>query len=59
MTKTLKELKIGVVIECEAEDEYDFDDIGELIAYDIYQILDNGEDYLEVFYRGAEDYEDF
>jgi hypothetical protein len=53
------ELKIGVVIDSEVEDDYDFDDIGELIAADVYEILDNGEDFLEVFYRGAEKYEDF
>lgn len=57
--KNLYELKIGVVIESEIGDEYDFDDIGELIAADVYEILDNSEDYLEVFYRGAEKYEDF
>jgi len=54
-----KELKIGIIIESEVDDDYDFDDIGELIAADVYGILYNGEDYLEVFYRGAEDYEDF
>lgn len=59
MTKKLIELKFGVVIESEIEDEYDYGDIGELIAADIYEILQNGEDYLEVFYRGAENYEDF
>lgn len=52
------ELKIGVIIESEVEDDYDFDDIGELIAADVYNILENGEDFLEVFYRGAEKYED-
>lgn len=59
MTKHLVELKLGVVIESEIDDDYDFDDIGELIAADLYEILYNGEDYLEVYYRGAEDYEDF
>jgi len=52
------ELKFGVVIESEIDDEYDYNDIGELIAADIYNILENGEDYLEVYYRGAEKYED-
>lgn len=52
------ELKFGVVIESEADDEYDYHDIGELIAADFYNILENGEDYLEVYYRGAEKYED-
>ena len=59
MTKHLVELKLGVVIESEIDDDYDFGDIGELIAADLYEILYNGEDYLEVYYRGAEDYEDF
>jgi hypothetical protein len=59
MTKNLYELQIGVVIESEIDDDYDFDDIGELIAADVYEILNNGEDFLEVFYRGAEKYEDF
>lgn len=57
MTKKLIELKFGVIIESETEDEYDYGDIGELIAADIYEMLQNGEDYLEVFYRGAENYE--
>ena len=48
------ELKFGVVIESEIDDEYDYHDIGELIAADIYNILENGEDYLEVYYRGVE-----
>lgn len=52
------ELKFGVVIESEVDDEYDCHDIGELIAADLYNILENGEDYLEVYYRGAEKYED-
>lgn len=57
--KTMKiELKFGVVIESEIDDEYDYHDIGELIAADPYNILENGEDYLEVYYRGAEKYED-
>ena len=59
MTKKLIELKLGVVIESEIDDDYDFDDIGELIAADLYEMLYNSEDYLEVYYRGAEDYEDF
>ena len=59
MTKKLIELKIGVVIESEIDDDYDFDDIGELIAADFYEMLYNGDDYLEVYYRGVEDYEDF
>jgi hypothetical protein len=59
MTKNLYELQIGVVIESEIDDDYDFDDIGELIAADVYEILNNDEDFLEVFYRGAEKYEDF
>lgn len=52
------ELKIGVVIESEIEDDYDFDDIGELICADLYEMLYNGEDYVEVYYRGCEKYED-
>ena len=48
------ELKFGVVIESEIDDEYDYHDIGELIAADIYNILENGEDYLEVYCRGVE-----
>ena len=48
------ELKFGVVIESEIDDEYDYYDIGELIAADIYNMLENGEDYLEVYYIGAE-----
>lgn len=58
MAKNLYELQIGVVIESEVGDEYGFDDIGELIAADVYEILDNGEDYLEVYYRGVEKCED-
>lgn len=58
MTKKLKELTIGIVIETEIDDEHDFNDIGELIAADIYEIYQNGEDLFEVFYRGAKDYED-
>lgn len=54
----LVELKFGVVIESEVEDEYDCHDIGELIAADLYEMMQNGEDYLEVYYRGAEKYED-
>lgn len=54
-----KELIFSVIIESEIEDDYDFDDIGELIAADIYEIFYNGEDFFEVFYRGAKDYEDF
>lgn len=48
------ELKFGVVIESEIDDEDDYHDIGELIAADIYNMLENGEDYLEVYYRGVE-----
>lgn len=48
------ELKFGVVIESEIGDEYDYHDIGKLIAADIYNMLENGEDYLEVYYIGAE-----
>lgn len=49
------ELKFGVVIESEIGDEHDYhDDIGKLIADDLYNILENGEDYLEVYYIGAE-----
>jgi len=59
LTKTRKELKIGIIIETEIEDDYDFNDIGELIAADIEEIYQNGEDFIEVFYRGVEDYEDF
>ena len=59
MTRKLIELKFGVIIESEIEDEYGYGDIGELIAADIYEMLQNGEDYLEVFYRGAENYENF
>lgn len=57
MKKNLYELVFGVVIESEVDDEYGFDDIGELIAADIYEIFNNGEDYLEVYYRGAEKHE--
>lgn len=48
------ELKFGVVIESEIGDEHDSLDIGKLIADDIYNIPENGEDYLEVYYIGAE-----
>lgn len=57
MKKNLYGLVFGVVIESEVDDEYDFDDIGELIAADIYEIFNNGEDYFEVYYRGAEKHE--
>lgn len=52
------ELKIGVIIEAEDTDDFDFGDIGELVAADVYDLLNNGEDFLEVFYRGANIYED-
>lgn len=52
--KTLHELKFSIIIESETNDEYDLDDIGELIAADIYEIFNNNEDYFEVYYRGAE-----
>lgn len=48
------ELKFGVVIESKIDDEHDYHDIGKLIATDIYNILENGEDYLEVYYIGVE-----
>lgn len=48
------ELKFGVVIESEIDEEHDYHDIGKLIATDLYNILENGEDYLEVYYIGAE-----
>ena len=55
--RKLYELLIGVVVESDYDDEYGFDDIGELIAADVYDMLNNGEDYLEVYYRGAEKHE--
>ena len=48
------ELKFGVIIESEIDEEHDYHDIGKLIATDIYNMLENGEDYIEVYYRGAE-----
>ena len=48
------ELKFGVVIESEIGDEHYSHDIGKLIADDLYNLLENGEDYLEVYYIGAE-----
>lgn len=48
------ELKFGVVIESEIDDGYDFHDIGEFIATDLYNMLEDEEDYLEVYYIGAE-----
>lgn len=48
------ELKFGVVIKSEIGDEHDYHDIGKLIADDLYNMLENGEDYLEVYYIGAE-----
>lgn len=48
------ELKFSAVIESEIDDEYDYHDIGELIAADISNMLENSEDYLEVYYIGAE-----
>lgn len=57
---TLHALKFEIIIQSEIEDDYNnLDDIGELIAADIYEIFNNGEDFFEVFYRGAEEYEDF
>ena len=53
-----KELEIGIVIESEVDDDSGLDDIGELIAMDLYEMLYNGEDYLEVYYRGYDDFED-
>ena len=55
MTKKLIRLKIGIVLENEIDENCDFDDIGEDIAYDIWQIYNNGEDFLEVEYLGAEE----
>lgn len=48
------ELKFGVVIESEIDDEHYSHDIGKLIADDLYNMLENSEDYLEVYYIGAE-----
>ena len=57
---TLHALKFDIIIKSEIDDDYNnLDDIGELIAADIYEIFQNGEDFFEVFYRGAEEYEDF
>lgn len=55
MTKKLRRLKIGIVIEDEIDESRDFDDIGEEIAYDIWQIYNNGEDFFEVEYLGSEE----
>lgn len=55
MTKKLIRLKIGIVCESEIDENLEFDDIGEDIAYDIWQIYNNGEDFLEVEYLGAEE----
>ena len=57
MKKNLYELVFSVIIESEIEDDYDFDDIGELMAADIYEMFYNGEDYFEVYYRGAKEHE--
>lgn len=48
------ELKFGVVIESEIDDGHYSHDIGKLIADDLYNMLENSEDYLEVYYIGAE-----
>lgn len=55
MTKKLIRLKIGIVIEDEIDESREFDDIGEEIAYDIWQIYNNGEDFFEVEYLGTEE----
>ena len=51
------ELKFGVVIESEIDDGYDYHDIGEFIATDLYNMLEDGEDYLKLRIRGGENYE--
>ena len=51
------ELKFGVVIESEIGDEHYSHDIGKLIADDLYNILENGEDYFKLRIRGGENYE--
>ena len=48
------ELTFGVIIEGELEKEGDYDEIGELVAADMYEIFNNGEDTFEVYYRGVE-----
>ena len=48
------ELKFGVVIESEIDDDHYYHDVGRLIAADLYNMLENSEDYLEVYYIGAE-----
>lgn len=47
-------LEFCSVIEPKIDDEHDYHDIGKLIADDLYNLLENGEDYLEVYYKGAE-----
>ena len=47
-------LEFCSVIEPKIDDKYNYHDIGKLIADDLYNILENGEDYLEVYYIGAE-----
>lgn len=57
---TLHALKFEIIIQSEIDDDYNnLNDIEELIAADIYETFHNGEDFFEVFYRGAEEYEDF
>lgn len=47
-------LEFCSVIEPKIDDKYNYHDIGKLIADDLYNLLENGEDYLEVYYIGAE-----
>lgn len=50
-------LEFCSVIEPKIDDKYNYHDIRELIADNLYNILENGEDYLKLCIRGGENYE--
>lgn len=50
-------LEFCSVIESKIDDKYNYHDIRELIADNLYNILENGEDYLKLRIRGGENYE--
>lgn len=50
---TLVEYKIAIILDFEQE-KADFDEIGEFLAEDIRNMLENGEDFVETRYIGRD-----
>lgn len=48
-------VKLNLQITIEIEDSEDIDEIGEFLATDFENMLDNGEDYVKIDYIGSED----